>query len=56
MDGVCIMMDKKPNKDGDYWEESKKLLNDPGKFIKNLEKYDRNKIPDRVISRMQSFL
>lgn len=46
MDSVCIMMERKPKKgtDGsdDYWEEAKKLLSDPQKFIKMLESYKRN--------------
>ena len=56
MDGVCIMMERKPKKgaDGsdDYWDEAKKLLADPQKFIKTLEKYNRNNIPDKVIKNM----
>lgn len=60
MDAVCIMMDRKPKKgqDGgeDYWDEAKKLLADPQKFIKMLEKYNRNGIPDKVIAKMTTFL
>jgi dynein heavy chain len=60
MDAVCIMMERKPKKgaDGadDYWEEAKKLLADPQKFIKTLEKYNRNNIPERVIIKMTQFL
>ena len=41
MDAVCIMMDRKPKKTQekaeDYWDEAKKLLADPNKFIKMLE-------------------
>ena len=36
MEAVCIMLDRKPNKkDGkdDYWEQAKKVLADPKKFI-----------------------
>ena len=60
MDAVCIMMERKPKKgqDGsdDYWEEAKKLLADPQKFIKTLEKYNRNNIPEKVIQKMTTFL
>lgn len=60
MDSVCIMLERKPKKgqDGgeDYWEEAGKVLADPGKFIKMLEKYNRNNIPEKVIQKMTQFL
>ncbi|CAD8148668.1 unnamed protein product [Paramecium octaurelia] len=60
MDSVCIMLERKPKKapDGgeDYWEEAGKVLSDPGKFIKMLEKYNRNNIPEKVITKMTQFL
>lgn len=60
MDSVCIMLERKPKKgaDGgeDYWDEAVKVLSDPGKFIKMLEKYNRNSIPEKVITKMTQFL
>lgn len=56
MDSVCIMFEKKPKKapDGgeDYWDEAVKELSNPGKFITKLEKFNRNNIPEKVITKM----
>lgn len=60
MDSVCIMMDRKPKKTAekqeDYWDEAKKVLADPAKFLKNLENYKRESIPEKVIAKMTKFL
>lgn len=56
MDAVCIMMERKAKSNDDYWEESVRLLADPGKFIKMLEKYNRNSIPEKVLMKMNQFL
>jgi len=40
---------KKAKKIPDYWEKSKKLLNDYKKYISSLENYDKDNIPeDRI--------
>ena len=57
MSGVCIMLDKKPKKGtDDYWASACKELNKPAKFLKKLEKYNKNNIPEKVIQRMTKFL
>jgi dynein heavy chain, axonemal len=40
----------------DYWEKSKKLLNDYKKFLSSLEKYDKDNIPLERIAAIQSYL
>jgi hypothetical protein len=53
MDAVCIMMNQKGKKNDkgiyDYWEDAKRLLNEPAVFIKKLEKYDKDNISDLII-------
>ena len=34
----------------DYWDKSKKLLNDYKKFLNSLEKYDKDSIPPERIA------
>lgn len=50
IEAVCIMKDIKPKrvpgvkpgtKVDDYWEPGKGLLQDPGKFLESLFKYDK---------------
>lgn len=50
IEAVCIMKGIKPKKVGgdkpgskvdDYWEPGKGLLQDPGKFLESLFKYDK---------------
>jgi dynein heavy chain, axonemal len=57
MDATCIMFDMKgkkvadPNgapgapKLTDYWDDAKRILNDPGKFLNSLMTYDKENIP-----------
>jgi len=50
LDGPMDKVTKKTTKVADYWEKSKKLLNDYKKFISSLENYDKDNIPeDRMI-------
>ncbi|EAR99019.2 dynein heavy chain 7, axonemal protein (macronuclear) [Tetrahymena thermophila SB210] len=61
MDAVCILLGVKGKKGQDkqsidYWEESKKLLSEPILFIRKLEKYEKDNIPDLVIQKMKQFL
>jgi dynein heavy chain, axonemal len=57
MDATCIMFDMKgkkvPDPTGgpaapkitDYWDDAKRILNDPGKFLSSLMTYDKDNIP-----------
>lgn len=57
MDACCIMFDLKgkkiPDPNGgpgapkitDYWDDAKKLLNDPSKYLNSLMTYDKDNIP-----------
>ena len=60
MDAVSIMMNQKGKKGEkgviDYWDDARKLLSDPNKFIKSLEKYDKDNIPDQTINKMKDFI
>ncbi|XP_029358997.1 dynein heavy chain 1, axonemal [Echeneis naucrates] len=65
IEAVCIMKGIKPKKVpgpqagtkiNDYWEPGKGLLQDPGKFLESLFKYDKDNIPDRVISSVQPYI
>ena len=40
----------------DYWEPGKALLQDPGKFLESLFKYDKDNIPDPVIVKIQPYI
>jgi dynein heavy chain, axonemal len=56
MDATCILFDLKgkkvPDPNGgpgapkitDYWDDAKKILNDPGKFLNSLMTYDKDNI------------
>ncbi|VDM31966.1 unnamed protein product [Hydatigera taeniaeformis] len=65
MEAVCIMKDVKPKKVAgdkpgvkvdDYWEPSKTLLQDPGKFLESLLNFDRDNIPDAIIAKIQPYV
>ena len=55
MEATCIMFDEKPKmiqdpnnmakKIPEYWDNAKKILNDPGKFLASLMNYDKENIP-----------
>jgi len=40
----------------DYWEAGRTLLQDPGKFLDLLFQYDKENIPDSVITRIQPYI
>lgn len=40
----------------DYWEASKKLLNDATKFLESLLSYDKDNIPEAVITKIQPYI
>ncbi|OAF65946.1 hypothetical protein A3Q56_06301 [Intoshia linei] len=65
MEAVCIMKQVKPKKVAsdklgqkvdDYWEAGKALLQDPGRFLESLYKYDKENIPDSVISKITPYI
>uniref|UniRef100_A0A8C9ZPR8 Dynein axonemal heavy chain 1 n=1 Tax=Sander lucioperca TaxID=283035 RepID=A0A8C9ZPR8_SANLU len=65
IEAVCIMKGIKPkrvpgekpgSKVDDYWEPGKGLLQDPGKFLESLFKYDKENIPDSVINIVQPYI
>uniref|UniRef100_A0A8C2YBK7 Dynein axonemal heavy chain 1 n=1 Tax=Coturnix japonica TaxID=93934 RepID=A0A8C2YBK7_COTJA len=65
IEAVCIMKEIKPKKVAgeklgtkvdDYWEPGRGLLQDPGKFLDSLFKYDKDNIPDAVIKAIQPYI
>ncbi|XP_043932324.1 dynein axonemal heavy chain 1 [Protopterus annectens] len=65
IEAVCIMKGIKPKKVAgdkpgtkvdDYWEPGKGLMQDPGKFLESLFKYDKDNIPDVVIKAIQPYI
>ena len=50
---VCAQMGKKIP---DYWEASKKILNDPTKFLESLLMYDKDNISDSVIKKVEPYI
>ncbi|KAM4613811.1 dynein axonemal heavy chain 1 [Polymixia lowei] len=65
IEAVCIMKGIKPKKIAgekpgtkidDYWEPGKGLLQDPGKFLEGLFKFDKENIPDAVIRLIQPYI
>lgn len=52
IDGPVDKNTKKAKKIPDYWEKSKKLLNDYKKYISMLETYDKDNIPDDRIQKI----
>lgn len=56
VEGPLDKVTKKNIKIPDYWEKSKKLLNDYKKFLNSLENYDKDNIPDDRMSKIQEYL
>uniref|UniRef100_A0A8C3GR01 Dynein axonemal heavy chain 1 n=1 Tax=Cairina moschata TaxID=8855 RepID=A0A8C3GR01_CAIMO len=65
IEAVCIMKEIKPKKVAgeklgskvdDYWEPGRALLQDPGKFLDSLFKYDKDNISDAVIKAIQPYI
>ncbi|XP_071059360.1 dynein axonemal heavy chain 1-like [Pseudochaenichthys georgianus] len=65
MEAVCIMKGIKPKrvpgekpgtKVDDYWEVGKGQLQDPGKFLESLFNFDKENIPESVISLVQPYI
>ncbi|XP_051768758.1 dynein axonemal heavy chain 1 [Ctenopharyngodon idella] len=65
IEAVCILKGIKPKKVAgkklgekvdDYWDAGKGLLQDPGRFLEGLFKYDKDNIPDSVIKQVQPYI
>ncbi|XP_029455356.1 dynein heavy chain 1, axonemal [Rhinatrema bivittatum] len=65
IEAVCIIKgikakkvpgEKPGSKIDDYWEPGKGLLQDPGKFLEGLFKFDKDNIPDAVIKSIQPYI
>nr|XP_033782541.1 dynein heavy chain 1, axonemal isoform X1 [Geotrypetes seraphini]XP_033782544.1 dynein heavy chain 1, axonemal isoform X1 [Geotrypetes seraphini]XP_033782545.1 dynein heavy chain 1, axonemal isoform X1 [Geotrypetes seraphini]XP_033782546.1 dynein heavy chain 1, axonemal isoform X1 [Geotrypetes seraphini]XP_033782547.1 dynein heavy chain 1, axonemal isoform X1 [Geotrypetes seraphini] len=65
IEAVCIIKGIKPKKVpgekpgtkiDDYWEPGKGLLQDPGKFLESLFKFDKDNIPDVAIKAIQPYI
>ncbi|KAG9260637.1 dynein heavy chain 1, axonemal [Astyanax mexicanus] len=65
VEALCIMKgippkrvagEKPGTKVDDYWEPGKGLLQDPGKFLESLFKFDKDNIPDSVIKLVQLYI
>ncbi|KAM7230116.1 hypothetical protein CapIbe_018833 [Capra ibex] len=65
IEAVCIMKGIKPkkvpgekpgSKVDDYWEPGKGLLQDPGRFLESLFKYDKDNIGEAVIKAIQPYI
>ncbi|XP_053577059.1 dynein axonemal heavy chain 1 [Bombina bombina] len=65
IEAVCIIKGVKPKKVAgdkpgskidDYWEPGKGLLQDPGKFLDGLFKFDRDNIPEAAIKSIQPYI
>merc|ERR1711871_853538 len=50
MEGVCIMLDEKPD-----WPTAKKVLGD-SQFLNNLKTYDKDNIPEPTIKKLQKYI
>ena len=50
MEGVCIMLDEKPD-----WPTAKKVLGD-SQFLQNLKTYDKDNIPEPTIKKLQKYI
>ncbi|XP_073667291.1 dynein axonemal heavy chain 1 [Tursiops truncatus] len=65
IEAVCIMKGIKPkkvpgekpgSKVDDYWEPGKGLLQDPGRFLESLLKFDKDNIGEAVIKAIQPYI
>ncbi|KAI9224346.1 dynein heavy chain and region D6 of dynein motor-domain-containing protein [Blastocladiella britannica] len=65
MEAVCIMKGLKPKKvDGDkpgkkvddYWDVGKSLLAEPAKFLESLMTFDKDNIPESVVTKIKPYI
>lgn len=50
MEAICILKQEKPD-----WDTAKKLLSDTN-FMKSLEEFDKDNIPDAVIKKLKKYI
>jgi dynein heavy chain len=48
---VCVLFSKKEN-----WDEGKKLMNEPKKFLDDMKNYKKDKIPEKIIKKLRKYL
>lgn len=53
---MSILSPQPGQKIDDYWEVGKALLQDPGKFLESLFKFDKDNIPDENIKKIQPYI
>ena len=51
VEAVCLLLGK-----AESWEEGRKLMNDPTKFIQQLKSYDKDKIPQKILTKLKKYL
>ena len=51
VEAVCLLLGMK-----EAWEEGRKLMNEPTKFIDKLKNYDKDKIPQRILTKLKKYL
>ena len=51
-----MMVFQPGEKKDDYWDPGKALLQEPQKFLESLFKYDKDNIPDPVITKIQPYI
>ena len=66
MEAVCILMGREPTKvpvpgkpgkkEDDYWEPARALLADAGQFLNSLRNFEKEKIPELVIQKLQKHI
>jgi dynein heavy chain len=47
---VCLLLGSKEN-----WDEGKKLMNEPAKFIESLKSYDKENIPEKILNKLKKY-
>jgi dynein heavy chain, axonemal len=52
MDAVLVLLEKP--KTG--WAEAKSIMGNPGQFIETLQKYDKDKIPAKVLKKLKKYV
>ena len=48
---VCVLFKKNEN-----WDEGKKLMNEPKKFLNDMSNYDKDKIPDKIVKKVRKYV
>jgi len=48
---VCVLFDKKEN-----WDEGKKLMNEPKKFLESLMEYDKDNIAEKIVKKVRKYI